>query len=73
MSSALDQDTNSQPRRYTIAGKVDELPALTGVTSLAGGNGSAAVYGASDGRLYMLTGSSWALQSEEVTDTAFAG
>lgn len=73
VSSALDQDTNSQPRRYTIAGKVDELPALTGVTSLAGGNGPAAVYGASDGRLYMLTGSSWALQSEEVTDTAFAG
>ena len=73
VSSALDQDTNAQPRRYTIAGKVDELPALTGVTSLAGGNGSAAVYGASDGRLYMLTGSSWALQSEEVTDTAFAG
>ena len=73
VTSALDQDTNAQPRRYTIAGKVDELPALTGVTSLAGGNGSAAVYGASDGRLYMLTGSSWALQSEEVTDTAFAG
>ncbi|MBX7558321.1 hypothetical protein K1Y78_63235, partial [Streptomyces sp. tea 10] len=64
VSSALDQDTNAQPRRYTIAGKVDELPALTGVTSLAGGNGSAAVYGASDGRLYMLTGSSWALLSE---------
>ena len=73
VTSALDQDTNAQPRRYTIAGKVDELPALTGVTSLAGGNGPAAVYGASDGRLYMLTGSSWALQSEEVTDTAFAG
>ena len=73
VTSALDQDTNAQPRRYTIAGKVDELPALTGVTSLAGGNGPAAVYGASDGRLYRLTGSSWALQSEEVTDTAFAG
>ncbi|MDO4918651.1 LpqB family beta-propeller domain-containing protein [Kocuria sp.] len=73
VTTALNQDGNAQPRRYTVAGEHDDLPSLTGVTSIAGGNGSAAVYGASDGRLYMLTGSSWALQSEDVTDTAFAG
>ena len=73
VTTALDQDSNAQPRRYTVAGKFDDLPSLTGVTSIAGGNGPAAVYGASDGRLYMLTGSSWALQSEDVTDTSFAG
>ena len=73
VTTALDQDGNAQPRRYTVAGEFDDLPSLTGVTSIAGGNGPAAVYGASDGRLYMLTGSSWALQSEDVTDTSFAG
>lgn len=73
VTTALDQDGNAQPRRYSVAGRYDELPSLTGVTSIAGGNGPAAVYGASDGKLYMLTGSSWALQSETVTDTAFAG
>ncbi|WP_243635591.1 LpqB family beta-propeller domain-containing protein [Kocuria tytonicola] len=73
VTTALDRDSNAQPRRYTVAGHFDDLPSLTGVTSIAGGNGPAAVYGASDGRLYMLTGSSWALQSEDVTDTSFAG
>lgn len=73
VTTALGQDGNAQPRRYTVAGRYDELPSLTGVTSIAGGNGPAAVYGASDGKLYMLTGSSWALQSEQVTDTAFSG
>ncbi|RKQ37179.1 hypothetical protein C1C97_003545 [Kocuria tytonis] len=73
VTTALNQDSNAQPRRYTVAGEHDDLPSLTGVTSIAGGNGPAAVYGASDGRLYMLTGSSWALQSENVTDTSFAG
>ncbi|WP_112234877.1 LpqB family beta-propeller domain-containing protein [Kocuria sp. BT304] len=73
VTTALDQDSNAQPRRYTVAGHYDELPSLTGVTSITGGNGSTAVYGASDGKLYMLTGSSWALQSEDVTDTSFAG
>ena len=73
VTTALNQDSNAQPRRYSVSGTYEDLPSLTGVTSITGGNGPAAVYGASDGKLYMLTGSSWALQSEDVTDTSFAG
>lgn len=73
VTSALGNSDNAQPMRCDVSGKFDELPSLTAATSLAGGNGASAIFGAADGRLYLLTGSSWAEQSTDVTDTAFAG
>lgn len=73
ITTALGKNDNSQPHEYSVSGTNDALPSLVGVTSLAGGNGPSAIYGAADGNLYMLTGSSWAQQSDSVTDTAFAG
>lgn len=73
VTTALGKNDNSQPHEYSVSGTHDALPSLVGVTSLAGGNGASGIYGAADGNLYMLTGSSWAQQSDNVTDTAFAG
>ena len=73
VTTALGESDNAQPRRYNVSGSNEALPSLVGVTSLAGGNGHTAIYGAADGNLYMLTGNSWAQQSDNVTDTAFAG
>ncbi len=73
VTTALGESDNSQPRLYNVSGTSEALPSLVGVTSLAGGNGPTAIYGAADGNLYMLTGNSWAQQSDNVTDTAFAG
>ena len=73
VTTALGDNGNSQPRQYSVSGSNEALPSLVGVTSLAGGNGSTAIYGAAEGNLYLLTGSSWSQQSDNVTDTAFAG
>lgn len=73
VTTALGENGNSQPRQYSVSGSNEALPSLVGVTSLAGGNGSTAIYGAAEGNLYLLTGSSWSQQSDNVTDTAFAG
>lgn len=73
VTTALGKTENSQPQEYSVSGSFAALPSLVGVTSLAGGNGATGIYGAADGNLYLLTGSSWAQQSDNVTDTAFAG
>lgn len=73
VTTALGQDENAQPRQFDVSGTHEMLASLVGVISLAGGNGPAEIYGAADGNLYMLTGNSWAQQTDNVTDTAFAG
>ena len=73
VTTALGQDESAQPRQFDVSGTHETLPSLVGVISLAGGNGPTEIYGAADGNLYMLTGNSWAQQTDNVTDTAFAG
>lgn len=73
VSTTLGQSDNARPMLYSVAGTSEPLPALVGVTSLAGGNGRSSIYGVAGGSLYLLTGSSWVAQSERLSDTAFAG
>lgn len=62
-----------RPRIYDVSGSYRELPGLVGITGISGGNGASSVYAVAGGTLHMLTGNSWAPQSDDVLDTAFAG